>query len=450
VYTIVIMKKVITGVGFFGIFAALVTSAQAGYFNSAPIARCETQINRALQVGSENSEVLTLQNFLRSSGHLFATPNGYFGPATKSAVIRFQRDNGIQGTGMVGPSTRNAINERLCDTDLIDNRPFSYDDFGYASGITYVGAQDPFVRVVTPSVTTPTVYATPQTSITTTPSGLFTSSAPLSPVTSAAPVVSGQTGYISNGFGYINPRPNYNPEPSSSVTITSPLPNSVYREEDTVNVIFSPHNVLTGQYSILLENSQTAQSRIVGTTGNTSFSFVLTRELLDAVCFSSCNESQQQAFRVVIATPQVDTYGNPSTFRAAIAPLTVRRPTTVTGSVTLSTSKTPVDSGETFKLFVNFPSTSWNSTLAANYTVKVRAVCQNQLQVTVGGVTCGQDYTLPINTINQFQQEVSARIINPYFQKQDVTFQVFVTNILGQVIAVQETKVTVNSAPLGW
>jgi hypothetical protein len=50
----------------------------------------------------------------------------------------------------------------------------------------------------------------------------------------------------------------------------------------------------------------------------------------------------------------------------------------------------------------------------------------------------------------QYQQEVSAKIVNPLYQKQVVTFQVLIVNVLGQVVGVSETRVTVNSAPLGW
>lgn len=58
--------------------------------------------------------VLALQRFLSASGHLSATPNGYFGPATLAGVRVFQSGQGISATGFVGPLTRTAIQRVSC------------------------------------------------------------------------------------------------------------------------------------------------------------------------------------------------------------------------------------------------------------------------------------------------------------------------------------------------
>lgn len=63
-----------------------------------------------LNRGMENSQVKELQTFLVNSGFLKATPNGYFGPATFTAVKAFQKANGISQLGNVGPATRAKIN----------------------------------------------------------------------------------------------------------------------------------------------------------------------------------------------------------------------------------------------------------------------------------------------------------------------------------------------------
>lgn len=443
------MKKMITGIGFFGVFMAQVLGVSAAYFNSTPIAQCETQITRTLQVGSENNEVYTLQRFLGNAGYLGAQPNGYFGNQTKAAVSAFQRDNSLSRTGSVGQMTRDAINERLCDTDLIDNRISGYyDDFGYASNITYVGAQDPYVRVIVPPVSTPSVYATPQASVSpvsffSTPTSLVPAQA--LPVTQVPLIMGTVTTNYNNSYNYP-----YQVQPSGSVTINSPRVNAVYREGDTIVVAWATENMQQATYAILLENTSTGQSKTVGMSGGPTYSFLLSRELLDAVCLSSCTQDQLSSFRIVMTTPTADTYGNMGTFRAAVAPITIKRPIAVNGKVSLATSKSPVASGEAFKLYVNFPSTSWDSTLAANYAIKVKALCAGSVAVTVGGVGCGNEYTLPSLGTNQFQQEVTATIVNPMFYKQDVIFQVTVVNILGQVVSLSEAKVTVNSAPLGW
>ena len=73
-----------------------------------------TSLVRSLSKGSENSEVLTLQQFLADGGYLVVKPNGYFGENTKKAVIAFQRKQKISGTGFVGPITRGKIQEISC------------------------------------------------------------------------------------------------------------------------------------------------------------------------------------------------------------------------------------------------------------------------------------------------------------------------------------------------
>jgi peptidoglycan hydrolase-like protein with peptidoglycan-binding domain len=65
-----------------------------------------TTLTKSLAKGSENSEVLKLQQFLFDKGYLTATPNGYFGGMTMSAVKKFQAANGLSQVGSVGPGTR--------------------------------------------------------------------------------------------------------------------------------------------------------------------------------------------------------------------------------------------------------------------------------------------------------------------------------------------------------
>ncbi len=60
--------------------------------------------------GSQDAQVLQLQQELASLGYLTATPNGYFGNATASAVTKFQAANNLPQLGVVGPATRAALN----------------------------------------------------------------------------------------------------------------------------------------------------------------------------------------------------------------------------------------------------------------------------------------------------------------------------------------------------
>ena len=72
------MKKIIIAMGFIGLFAGSATAVFAGYFDTTPISRCDTQITKTLQVGSENNDVYVLQQMLQRASYLFVAPNGYF------------------------------------------------------------------------------------------------------------------------------------------------------------------------------------------------------------------------------------------------------------------------------------------------------------------------------------------------------------------------------------
>lgn len=61
--------------------------------------------------GYESTEVRRLQERLVELGFMTVKPNGYFGPSTKAAVIKFQKAHGIDPRGHVGPATRAALNE---------------------------------------------------------------------------------------------------------------------------------------------------------------------------------------------------------------------------------------------------------------------------------------------------------------------------------------------------
>lgn len=65
---------------------------------------------RNLTIGSTGNDVTALQTFLESKGFLLMPPGvakGYFGPATQSALIKFQIANGIApASGYFGPLTR--------------------------------------------------------------------------------------------------------------------------------------------------------------------------------------------------------------------------------------------------------------------------------------------------------------------------------------------------------
>lgn len=454
------MKKIIVLGGFLGIVASGALHASAAYFNTTPVNRCDSNITRSLSLGSEGIEVSILQSILVSEGYLQTTPNGYFGHQTKYAVRSFQADNGISSTGIVGPATRDALAESLCDES--SGQPQS--SYGYARGVTHVEQSDPFVTVINPPVQNPTVYMTPHDASFSSSQPAYQSNtySPYAPalVGSAGSIPQGASVSSSQGFSshiVYNPASGYSygiTPMSGSVTVSSPKANAVYSEGDTVYVQWGTNNIAVAAFTIVLESNISGQRAVVSTVTGNSHSFVLTKELLDSVCSGTCNNNQQGSFRVVVTMPTTDIAGISSTLRAAIAPITIRRPL-ASAQVSINVSKTPVNSGEVFKIYLNVPSNSYfNSTYISNntlpqYSVRLKAICPSSVTAIIAGVACGQEFVIPSTAISA-QQEIPASVTNPTWYKQEVIFQVTAVNLAGQVIGTGETKVIVNATPFNW
>ena len=67
-------------------------------------------LTQHLEVGSQGTEVTSLQQLLIGQGYLSGSPTGYFGPLTTAAVANYQSAHGFSPTGTVGPQTRDALN----------------------------------------------------------------------------------------------------------------------------------------------------------------------------------------------------------------------------------------------------------------------------------------------------------------------------------------------------
>lgn len=450
------MKKIGIIVALAGMTFAYANQVFAGYFNSAPIELCQVSITTNIKRGSENEDVLILQNFLVRAGYLYATPNGYFGYQTEAAVKRFQRDNFIAVTGAVGEATRNAVNERLCDTDLVGaETPVYYGGSysGHNSAVTYVTDEDPYVRVIS----APTTPIAPLSSTVTSPTAINLVDMAHSVAALPAMAISSLStlpnpSIVSSGIIY-NPSMGYTygiVPASGSVTVTSPTANVIYNEGDTVNVSWSTSNLAPAPFSILLENTTSGQSKVVGTTQSNSLSFILTKEVLDTVCAGSCNYNNQNSYRVVVSLPVKDIAGNISTLKAAVQPVTVKRQFVYGGQVSITTSKTPVNSGEIFKLYINIPrGASWDAALAGNYSIRVKATCPSGVTAVIAGTPCGMDFVIPFAPV-YFQQEIPTTITNTSWYRQNVQYDLTVVNLNGQVIGSAQTNVIVNGAPFGW
>lgn len=76
-----------------------------------------------LRFGHRNIQVQELQKYLFTKYNVSTQATGYFGLATRTYVIRFQKENGLQADGIVGLKTQTTI-KRLCgDTTPIVTTP---------------------------------------------------------------------------------------------------------------------------------------------------------------------------------------------------------------------------------------------------------------------------------------------------------------------------------------
>lgn len=64
---------------------------------------------RNLKLGSKGADVREVQEMLRDLGYYNKSVDGVYGPATRRAVIRFQKDHGLKADGIVGKITLKAL-----------------------------------------------------------------------------------------------------------------------------------------------------------------------------------------------------------------------------------------------------------------------------------------------------------------------------------------------------
>lgn len=111
----------------------------------------------------ENSHVLALQNFLYAKGHLKATPNGYFGPATLAAVKAYQKSVGFSQVGIAGPATRALIKKTTCQAGISPNDTGAQTAQQWTLPTENGSAPVPFPRPTLESVDFVTLFAGGQT-----------------------------------------------------------------------------------------------------------------------------------------------------------------------------------------------------------------------------------------------------------------------------------------------
>lgn len=73
------------------------------------ILKSTENISALSQVGSNGKEVTAIQQKLKERGLFNDGVTGYYGQATKTAVMKFQKQQGISQTGIAGPATLKAL-----------------------------------------------------------------------------------------------------------------------------------------------------------------------------------------------------------------------------------------------------------------------------------------------------------------------------------------------------
>jgi peptidoglycan DL-endopeptidase LytE len=93
-----------------GLKRLVASFAMAGVLLSSPIVSSAALGDQTLKIGMTHQDVKELQQILKNKGYFtYKTTTTYFGPITKSAVIKFQKSKGLTADGIVGPSTFKAL-----------------------------------------------------------------------------------------------------------------------------------------------------------------------------------------------------------------------------------------------------------------------------------------------------------------------------------------------------
>ncbi|MDD4839548.1 MAG: spore cortex-lytic enzyme [Clostridia bacterium] len=126
------MKKKIVAIFFVFLTLFTVTTATFIFANNGTEIVAEAAV---LKTGSSGTQVKTLQTKLKSWGYYFSSVDGIFGSKTKTAVIYFQRVNGLTQDGIVGAKTAASLGMSLSSTST------SSSSSGYSSADVYLLAK---------------------------------------------------------------------------------------------------------------------------------------------------------------------------------------------------------------------------------------------------------------------------------------------------------------------
>lgn len=126
-------------VGF--IFSSIPSAkAELSTIPAIPVTNC-SKITYSLAAGSKDVssgyQVSVLQNYLKANGYFYGSVNGVYGADTTAAVKLFQKNNGLEQVGNVGPKTKDKINQYMCGSSTqfsTGNSNSSYSSsYGYSN-----------------------------------------------------------------------------------------------------------------------------------------------------------------------------------------------------------------------------------------------------------------------------------------------------------------------------
>lgn len=87
------------------IFMILLILVGASAYSHTRSASSDTAVTTLSSVGSRGNEVKAIQEKLKERGLYNGSVDGIYGNATKQAVIKFQKQNGLSADGIAGPQT---------------------------------------------------------------------------------------------------------------------------------------------------------------------------------------------------------------------------------------------------------------------------------------------------------------------------------------------------------
>ena len=99
--------------------AAQIAVSQQTVTSSPTTTTTPAFLARYLGYGDIGQDVLALQKYLAKEGFLSTAPTGRFGPATVTAIKKFQKEHSIKQAGTVGPSTMEILNKLVSPSSSV-------------------------------------------------------------------------------------------------------------------------------------------------------------------------------------------------------------------------------------------------------------------------------------------------------------------------------------------